>query len=52
MIKKIREVILEFKKYERDLSKEDIEREVYNTVKTEYPSVKLSIVKKFVSKYF
>ena len=52
MYRKIKEVIMEFKKYDRDLSKEEIEKEVYNAVKIEYPYVKLSIVKREINKRF
>lgn len=48
----IKELIYEFKKYERDLSKEEIEKEVYNAVKILYPGVKLYKVKELVDKNF
>ena len=52
MYRKIKEVIGDFKKYERDLSRDEIEKGVYNAVKIEYPGVELSIVKKLVDKHF
>lgn len=52
MYRIIKEVIYEFKKYERDLSKEEIEKEIYNAVKIQCPGVELSKVKKLVDKHF
>ncbi len=48
----IREIIYEFKKYERDLSIEEIEKLIYNATKIQCPGVKLSIVKREVNKHF
>ncbi len=52
MFREIKESIFEFKKYERDLNKEEIEKLIYNDVKIKYPGVKLSEVKKLIDKYF
>lgn len=52
MFREIKESIFEFKKYERDLTKEEIEKIIYNEVKIYYPDVKLSKVRELVDKYF
>ncbi|MBK8396275.1 MAG: hypothetical protein IPL26_13735 [Leptospiraceae bacterium] len=47
----IRELIYEFKKYERDFNREEVVRIIYNEAKLSYPRVTKSKVQEMVERY-